>query len=113
MESKILQANGQPMEKVPSVKWGEHLFPIRSLNEEIIKSADPKALIAAVCVQINDHTNLLWAGLYALAKDVYSKNTGTTPSEFMSFVEAIGLRIDVGNRTMLNVAEELKKVSNI
>lgn len=107
MGSNLILPNSGEM--VPTVKWAGHTFPIRSLNEEVIPKGEPKALIAATVVQIQDHTNLLWAGLYALAKDIYRKEQGEAPKEFLSFVNDIGLRIMDANGIPIDVASELSK----
>lgn len=113
MSGHIIVPKSMQIEEVPTVKWKDHVFPIRSVNEEAIPHiSDPKVLVAMTVVQIQDHTNLLWAGLYALAKDVYRKDQGMKPQEFLSFVEAIGLRISDAHKNTIDTASELTKILN-
>lgn len=112
MSSEILKPNGQPLEYVPTVRWKDFVFPVRVLNEEVIRSADPKALIAGVLVQVSDGNNLLWAGLYALAKDIYSRSATEGSQEFLDFVDSMGLVLSDAHQNKIDVTEELRKILN-
>lgn len=107
--NKLLQSNGEPVQYAPVIKWQGWTFPVRVLNEEVIKDNDPKALIGAVLVQLNDKDNLLWAGLVALAKDIYDRDPSKS-TEFLDFVKAMGLHLTDGHGKRMNVEEELEKV---
>ncbi len=110
--AEILRPDGQPLEYVPTVKWREYVFPVRVLNEEVIKQAEPKALIAGVLVQVSDGNNLLWAGLVALAKDIYARDPGNQTAEFLDFAESMGLVLSDARQNKIDVATELRKILN-
>lgn len=100
-------------ELVPTVKWGDWTFPIRVVNEEVLKSkgVDAKMFAGLVLVQLNDKDNLLWAGLMALAKDIYDRDPSKS-RQFLDFVSSMGLTLRDGRGKTINVEQELLGVLN-
>lgn len=113
--SNLVDLAGKPVvadkvtQQIPTVKWGKFKFPIREVTNHAVQHAEPRALIAALATQDHDGSNLIWAGLYALAKDIYSRGSGST--EFLDLVEAIGLRISDADGNNIDVSTELRSMN--
>lgn len=109
--SNLLNPDGSPVELVPTIKWKDWSFPVRVVDERILKASgiQPATLTAAVLVQLNDKDNLLWAGLMALAKDIYARDPSKS-TEFLDFVQAMGLHLRDGHGAVIDVEGELQKV---
>lgn len=108
LDGKVVVPN-KVSQQIPTVKWGAFKFPIREVTDHAVQHAEPRALIASLATQDRDGSNLLWAGLYAIAKDIYSRGPGSM--EFLDLMESIGLRIKDADGNSIDVSAELRKIS--
>jgi len=90
-------------------------FPFRRVNIDFVKSmpihiADPRELTISTIGQLNDQQIVTWAGMYALARDVYSVKKGEKPTEFLGFVKATGLILNDMDGKKIDIQKELEEV---
>lgn len=115
MSNNLVGLDGKPVvgdkvtQQIPTVKWGKFKFPVREVTDHAVQKAEPRALIAALAMQDRDSSNLLWTGLYAIAKDIYSRGPGS--NEFLDLVESMGLILSDAAGNKIDVATELRNIS--
>jgi len=92
----ILGSNGNKIEssiKVPALKLrdlGSMPFRLVDLKGVIENRVPPKEAVVGAVQQVNDQTSILLAGMYLLAKDVYSRHPEGS-RHFQGFCEDLGL----------------------
>jgi len=114
--SNLLGPDGRPLPESQCVKYNGKKYPYRVIDQEVFAAAqiDPKIGLMATLVQTGDQNNLLWLGMLALAKDLYSRSNtvnGETQHtyEFLDFAKQLNMNIIDLERKSTDVAAELRK----
>lgn len=116
----IKDAGGREYRKVPVIDYENLKLPVLEMNREAVKAMDPNrtnplALIVALLDQIGTQNNVLWAGMHALAKDIYSQDPIRhqdieTLRHFQRFAKEVGLVLTDHDGNRLDVGSDLEKV---
>jgi hypothetical protein len=78
--------------RIPIVRAGAKTYPVRCIDPVKILDHKPGEAVNAILLEAKDYNNLLWAGMVALAKDIYSRMPEGS-HEFRDFVSSLGLQI--------------------
>lgn len=110
---KILGPDGEPASVgVPAIKLKElgalpfRLVDIRGIVEDQVQ---PKEAVVGTAQQMNDQASIILAGMYLLAKDVYSR-TPEGSRHFQGFCESLGLTF---NNLQGETTDPAKKLAEI
>jgi hypothetical protein len=110
-DAKLLGPDGKPVPQTLTVEYGGFKYPYRIVNQEVFATAkvDPIVGFMASLVQMGDQNNLVWLGMMALAKDMYSRFPDGS-QEFLQLTEQLNLNIVDIERNSTSISEELKKL---
>jgi hypothetical protein len=117
----LVDAFGREYKKIPVVKINGLVLPALEMDREALRRLDPNevnmiGLLSAFLDQTSSQNNLLWLGLFNLAKDIYARDPVLADMRvrkerfFQSFAEEVGLILTDVQGTKLNIAEELNKI---
>lgn len=108
--TKLLGPDGRPVPQTLTVEYNGKKYPYRIIDQEVFSTAkvDPMVGFMASLVQMGDQNNLVWLGMLALAKDIYSRNPEGS-KEFLNLAEQINMNIIDIERNSTSVSDELVK----
>jgi hypothetical protein len=114
-KTNIIGIDGKPLrkskgaQKVPVVEFDGFKFLVREMNTKAdLEQFSAGTLAHGILTQISDRDRLLWAGLLALARDIYQRKPDGRRN-FQEFADSVGLILSDGEKT-IDVAKELRKV---
>lgn len=105
-QKELVNPDGSKITRVISYKGRE--FPWRMVDQDMVLKAKPEMAIMATLVQMGDQNNVVWLGMLALAKDIYSRQPDGS-HEFLDFMSELGLVIVDKERKTIDVYDELLK----
>jgi hypothetical protein len=119
--SELVDSKGREFKKIPVVESDGLVMPALEMNREALKALDPAAtnmigLLLAFLDQTSSQNNLLWLGLFNLAKDIYARDPRLCGEPvirgrfFQDFAESAGIILTDVRGVKLNIAEELNKI---
>jgi hypothetical protein len=120
MSSPILSKEGKEFHLLPVIKYENLRLPVMEIDREAVKNlplgTNPFGLMVALLDQVGAQNNILWSGMHALAKDVYSRDemvdvngeARNLPKKFQEFAESVGLRLTDSDGNVLDIGEDLK-----
>jgi hypothetical protein len=113
MASQIIDPEGKSYQRLPVIEYANLKLPVLEMDRDALKSlpagTNPLALMVALLDQTSSQNNVIWAGMHALAKDIYSHlAVPKDDRHFQKFAEDIGLRLTDLEGSVLDVGEDLK-----
>lgn len=103
-DKELVNPDGSKIARVITYKGRE--FPWRMIKQDMLEKVPAPMAMMGILVQIGDQNNVVWLGMMALAKDMYSRQPDGK-HEFLDFMGELGMVIIDKDRKTIDVYNEL------